>query len=90
MFPFTYGYLEAGEFTKCGKVWSSIRRLLPLYLVYAVVAGALLMFLYLSDIGKAILISTNSSIIGVVQGINIAVGLALLSLILGFGMIKIP
>lgn len=58
--------------------------------MYALVAVAFLMFLYLSDTGKAILVSTNSSIIGVVEGINIAVGLALLSLILGFGIVKIP
>ena len=58
--------------------------------MYAVASGALLIFLYASTTGQAILNSAKGNIIGVVQGLNIATGLIMLSLILGYGMVKIP
>jgi len=39
--------------------------------------------------GKALLIA-QGDLTGVIQGINIATGLLLLSVVLGLGMIKIP
>ena len=87
--PFSMGYLEAGEFTKGGKAWYSIKYNTPFYLAYVVGFLGLLAFLYWTNLGQSIM-GSGSSVVGVIIGLNIAGGLLLLAVTLGYGIIKIP
>ena len=87
--PFAMGYLEAGEFTRAGKSWYSIKYNTPFYLAYVIGFLGLLAFLYWTEMGKSIM-GSGFNVVGVIIGLNIAGGLLLLSVTLGYGIIKIP
>ena len=83
------GYLEAGEFTRAGKSWYSIKYNTPFYFAYVIGFLGLLAFLYWTEIGQSIM-GSGFNVVGVIIGLNIAGGLLLLSVTLGYGIIKIP
>ena len=50
--PFTASYLESGQFTKKGKALQALKDQIPMVLVGAVAGVALILYLYLSPLGK--------------------------------------
>ena len=87
--PFSMGYLEAGDFTKAGRAWYSIKYNTPFYLAYVIGFLGLLAFLYWTKWGQSIM-GSGFSVVGTIIGLNIAGGLLLLAVTLGYGIIKIP
>ena len=83
------GYLEAGEFTRAGRSCYSIKYNAPFYLAYVIGFFALLAVLYWTSWGQSIM-GSGFNVIGVVIGLNIATGLLLLAVTLGYGIVKIP
>ena len=86
--PFSMGYLEAGEFTRAGRSCYSLKYNTPFYLLYVVGFLGLLAFLYWTNYGRSII--QSGSVVGVIIGLNIAAGLILLAVTLGYGIVKIP
>lgn len=87
--PILIGYLEAADFTVKGRFVSSIRSNLPYYAMYVVLFIALVLFLYLTSVGKEI-VQEGGGLVGVLMGINMTMGLCQLALTLGYGIVKIP
>mmetsp|Transcript_29840 Transcript_29840/g.40335 ORF Transcript_29840/g.40335 Transcript_29840/m.40335 type:complete len:175 (-) Transcript_29840:645-1169(-) len=86
--PFYIGYLDAGEFTRKGRSRRSIIYNAPYYLVYVVIFGGLVAFLYLSKKGQNAL--NNEGLVGIIIGLGLASGLLWLAFLLGYGLVKIP
>jgi len=57
--------------------------------MYIVLGAASLCYLYLTKKGQQIL-DAGGGLLGVVYGLSIATGLIWLSLVLGWGLVKIP
>lgn len=89
LFPFTAHYLEAGEFTKTGKSWYSIKMNAPWYALWGLIFGALCCFLYFTQAGEQTLVE-GGGLVGVIMGLTLVAGLIWLSLSLGYGIVKIP
>jgi len=57
--------------------------------MYIFLGAGCLCYLYFSDKGQQIL-TEGGGLVGVLMGVNIATGLVWLSLVLGWGLVKIP
>jgi len=57
--------------------------------MYIILGAGSLCYLYLSQEGKKML-DDGGGLVGVLMGVNIATGLIWLSLVLGWGLVKIP
>jgi hypothetical protein len=89
VFPFTTHYLEAGEFTKAGKSWYSIKMNAPWYALWGLIFAGLCCFLYFTQAGEQTLVE-GGGLVGVIMGLTLVAGLIWLSLSLGYGIVKIP
>ena len=89
LFPFTVGYLEAGDFKPLGKICYSLKVNAPWYALYLLIFGLLCIFLFFTQQGQETL-TAGGGLEGVIIGLTLVGGLIWLSLTLGYGIVKIP
>lgn len=87
--PFAIGYVESGHFTTTGKIWNGITNDFPFLAMSCVCFGLLCTLLYLTEYGKETL-AASGGLTGVIIGLNMTVSLVWLSLVVGYGLVKIP
>jgi len=89
VYPYVVSFLEAGDFTTKGKLLSALKAQIPLLIVGIVLGAVCICVLYLTAFGQETL-KAGGGLLGVLIGLNIVTGLIWLSLILGWGLVKIP
>jgi len=84
--PFVIGYLESGDFTIKGRSLDSLKYNAPYYAGYLVAFAALCAYLYLTKSGEETM-KKGGGLVGVIIGLNLAVGLLWLALVLAYGIV---
>jgi hypothetical protein len=88
VFPYYRSYLEAGDFTVKGKLFRSLKRNGPFYILYLVIVLATVGILSSYELGREALQTQGTA--GCLMTLNMVVGLISIILVLGYGIAGLP
>jgi len=86
--PYLTEYIEAGEFTRKGKLMRSLKRNLPYYLLYIVLFIALVVVLMSTQVGQEAI--KQDGLVGCLIGLGLVIGLLSVIILIGYGLVEVP